>query len=314
MNQLRRDYLTNKWVIIAKERGKRPSDFMHEIKKELTKKCFFCPGNEHKTPPEIDRIEKDGEWIIRCFPNKFPATTENNRVIDEGALEGMAAYGRHEVIVETPNHGQELGNLEVEHIDRVLEMYARREVELKKIPGIEYVSIFKNKGKTAGASFAHSHTQIIALPLVPEVIREEMKVLRKKGECPLCQIRDIEKERIIMEDENMIVFAPYASRFPFEARITPKRHVPSLKGLNKRENKSFSLALKEVLTALNKSINNPPYNYHLHLGPEDADFHMYLELLPRLSILAGFELSNDVVINTMPPETAAKHYRKLIKQ
>ena len=314
MNQLRKDYLTNKWVIIAKERGKRPNDFRYEEKKELIKKCFFCPGNEHRTPPEIDRIEKDGEWIIRCFPNKFPATTEKKEITDKGLLKGMAAYGRHEVVVETPVHGEELGNLEVEHIAKVLEMYSRREIELNKDPDIEYVSIFKNKGKTAGASFSHSHTQIIALPTVPGVIREEMKVLRKQGDCPLCQIGDIEKERIIIEDKHTVAFAPYASRFPFEVRITPKRHVPSLEGLNKKESHSFALALKEILTALNQSMNQPPYNYHIHLGPKEVDFHMYLELLPRLSILAGFELSNDVVINTMPPETAAKHYRELIKQ
>ncbi|MEA1925478.1 MAG: galactose-1-phosphate uridylyltransferase [Candidatus Altiarchaeota archaeon] len=314
MNQLRKDYLMNKWVIIAKERGKRPGDFRYEEKKDVIKKCFFCPGNEHKTPPEIGRVEKNGEWIIRCFPNKFPATTEKKKILDKGLLKGMAAYGRHEVIVETPIHGEELGNLEVEHIAKVLKMYARRLVELKKDPGIEYVSIFKNRGNTAGASLAHSHTQIVALPRVPGIIREELKVLQKQGDCLLCRIGDIEKERIIMEDEHTVVFAPYASRFPFEVRITPKRHVPSLEKLNNKERGSFALSLKEVLTALNKSINYPPYNYHLHLGPGRGDFHMYLELLPRLSTWAGFELSNDVVINTMPPETAAKHYTEMIKQ
>ncbi len=314
MNQLRKDYLLDRWVIIAKKRGKRPRDFKHEGEKRVGKSCFFCPGKEHRTPPEIDRIEKDGEWIIRCFPNKFPATTEKKEMLDKGLLNAMAAYGRHEVVVETPIHGEELGNLEVEHIAKVLEMYTRRVVELKKDPGIEYVSIFKNRGKTAGASVAHSHTQIVALPMIPGIIREEMKVLQKQGDCPLCRIGDIEGERTVREDKYTVVFAPYASRFPFEARITPKRHLSSLEELNKKERESFALSLKEVLTALNKSTNYPPYNYHLHLGPGGEDFHMYLELLPRLLTWGGFELSNDIVINTMSPETAAKHYREMIKQ
>ena len=207
MNQLRKDYILDKWVIIARERAKRPSDFIQREKtKDSAKLCFFCPGNEKTTPPEIERVEEDGRWIIRCFPNKYPATTEKKDCIEEGPSANMAAYGRHEVIVETPEHDRELGDLDVKHISRVLLMYSRRLVELKSMEGIEYVSIFKNRGKKAGASLAHSHTQLIALPLIPQIIKEEMTSKPDSSPSAITAVLLIKKPKITNEIKNCFLF------------------------------------------------------------------------------------------------------------
>lgn len=316
MNELRKDYLLNRWVIIAKDRGKRPTDFVHKESEEKPGFCYFCPGNEHTTPPEISRIEEDGKWIIRCFPNKYPATTQEYGEVEENLLTKKTAYGRHEVIAETPDHGQHLNELSIEHLVKVLDMYSSRIKELKKDKKIRYVMVFKNQGKEAGASLDHSHTQIIALPIVPSLVQAENnaaeKYFEEKDSCPYCDIWGEERgsDRLIFEDEHTISFAPYASRFPFEAWIMPKRHVRSLEELSLEEKQSFAGILKKILRRLHTSLNKPPYNFWLHQSPEDGDLHFHLELAPRLAKFAGMEHGSEVVINVVPPELAALHYKE----
>ncbi|MEA3255688.1 MAG: galactose-1-phosphate uridylyltransferase [Candidatus Altiarchaeota archaeon] len=315
MNELRKDYILDRWVIIAKERGKRPTDFVGgkaDIKEGGL--CFFCPGNEHTTPPEISRIEENKKWLIRCFPNKFAATATEMKTF-KGELERISAYGRHEVIVETPEHDKCLGDLKVAHIAKVLDMYSERIAGNKKKRGIEYVLVFKNKGREAGTSLEHSHTQVVALGVVPTTVREEVEASKRymedKGNCPFCDIwkREIKSERRIFEDKHTVAFAPFAPRFSFEAWIMPKRHVTSLEFLDEEERFSFAKTLKKLIYRLNSSLNYPPYNFYLHISPKRGDLHFHLELCPRLSKWAGFELGSGLVINTMPPEIAAKHYR-----
>jgi len=316
MNQLRKDYLLDRWVIIAKKRGKRPHDFFQISRtKRVEGVCSFCPGNEHMTPPEIDRVEEAGEWIIRCFPNKFPATMREKGLSKRNLLTKMSAYGIHEIIVETPEHDVELGDLSFEHIRKILDMYIKRLIEIKKDRKIKYVSIFKNKGEIAGASIEHSHTQIIAIPIIPPIIRAELNAIkrykRRKNRCILCDIwkMEMKSRRKIFEDKYIAAFAPYASISPFEVWIMPKNHVPSLERLSNKEKDSLAKTLKIILNVLNKTLNYPPYNFYFHLSPDKEDMHLHLELLPRLSKWGGFELSNNIIINTMPPEMAAKHYR-----
>ncbi len=316
MNELRKDYLLDRWVIIAIDRGKRPTDFIQKPGIEEPKTCFFCPGSEHMTPPEIDRVEKDGGWIIRCFPNKFPATKTELGDVKENLLVSQPAYGRHEVIVETPNHDEHLNELSVEHIVKVLDMYSSRVNELKKDDRIKYVMIFKNQGMVAGASLEHSHTQLIALPMAPKLVREETEASRKymkaKGGCPLCDIwrHEAESDRLILEDEHTISFAPFASRFPFEVWIMPKRHIRSLDEFRDEEKQSFAKMLKDILMRLNSNLNKPPYNFWLHISPDGEDLHLHLELAPRLANFAGMELGSEIVINVMSPELAARYYKE----
>jgi UDPglucose--hexose-1-phosphate uridylyltransferase len=319
LNELRRGYLGCEWVIVARERGSRPDDFAKDKRTRREKKdCFFCPGSEGKTPPEISRIEEGGKWVVRCFPNKFSATSFEDVDLSKDDLVGRSAYGRHEVIVETPDHEKYLHELSVEHLAKVVDMYAQRITENMKDPKVRYVLVFKNEGLEAGTSLEHSHSQVVSLSMVPSRIQNEIDAAKEyqkeKGSCPFCDIqrKESKSERMIYEDDFFTVFAPYASRFPFQAVVMPKRHVSSLEGLNPVERLSLASIIKKVETVLNTTLNFPPHNYYFHVSPKDEDIHFHMEICPRLARWAGFELGSGIIINTMPPESAAEHYRKNI--
>ncbi|MFH1055560.1 MAG: DUF4931 domain-containing protein [Candidatus Altiarchaeota archaeon] len=315
LNELRRDYFLDRYVIIAVGRGKRPNDFLHigSVEVEGGKQCFFCPGNESSTPPEISRVEEAGKWIVRVFPNKFPAVTPE---AGEGSEYLMPAYGRHEVVVETPDHDKSVGDLSVERIAKVLEVYTERVKSLLTDDKVEYVLVFKNHGRAAGASLAHTHTQIISLPVVPKLVREEAEAaerfLQEKGSCPLCDAwrKEDEGPRAVYGDEYIACFTPYASRSPFEAWLMPKRHVRCLDDLDVDERLSMAKGIKLILSKLKGGLSDPPYNLYFHVSPAGDDLHMHVEILPKLSTWAGFELGSDMIINTMAPEAAAEFYRQ----
>ncbi|MBM3309303.1 MAG: galactose-1-phosphate uridylyltransferase [Candidatus Altiarchaeales archaeon] len=315
MNELRKDYLLDRWVIIASERAKRPTDFVVKKEEYPVGACYFCPGNENTTPPEIGRIEKDGRWTVRWFPNKYPATTEKNKSASKGLLASASAYGRHEIIVETPLHNQDFEELPLGDMQEVLEVCANRIKQLNQNKGIKYVLVFKNRGREAGASLAHSHFQVIALSKIPSLVEKEVQASRKYWKktkrCILCDTlkKELKSERKVYKDKNTGVFAPYASRFPFEAWVMPKRHVKNLDELKPEEKKSFTLAVKKTLLSLDKMLNKPPYNFYFHVSPKKGDLHMHLEICPKLSIQAGFEFGSDMYINVVPPEDAARHYK-----
>jgi len=308
MNELRKDYLLERFAIIAENRGKRPQDFAQnpretgkKTKKETT--CVFCSGNEHLTPPETDRIGGRGSrWLLRSFYNKFPAVSRDF----------PRAFGVHEVLVETPIHDKPFYKFSKKEVCTAFNFYARRVRALYNDPEISYVSIFKNEGEKAGCSLAHAHSQLIALQRIPRLVDEELHSfeVRKSssGKCVFCEIAEKESksERLIYEDENLISIAPYASRSPFEVWFIPKRHVAGITGLNKEELDSLADQLSRILKKLAQITNSIDYNYWLHTAPKAKDFHFHVELMPRLSIWAGFELSNDLYINTMPPEKAAR--------
>jgi UDPglucose--hexose-1-phosphate uridylyltransferase len=199
-------------------------------------------------------------------------------------------------------------------------MYAQRLEENRKDPRIKHVMLFKNQGGDAGTSIEHTHSQLISLCIVPTDVRDEVEAskryIRERCSCPLCDTWRIEAkgERRILEDDRVAVFAPYASRFPFQAVIIPKRHTTSLEFLDMDERLSLAFALKQVLSSLNFSLNYPSYNFYFHTAPKGEDLHFHIDICPRISKWAGFELGGGVIINTMPPETAAGHYRDLLKQ
>jgi len=308
MPELRKDYFLDRWVIIAKERGKRPHDYIHrekseEFKKEEGKICFFCPGNEHTTPPEISRVVgENGNWIIRNFPNKFPATKW------------------HEIVVETPIHGEDIANLSIEHLVKVFNVFSERVKEIEKNPEVKYVLIFKNSGKDAGASLQHSHTQLIGMEILPPFVKEEIiaseKYFKEKKICPYCDIikKEVNSERKIFEDDHTIGFAPFASRFPFEFWLMPKRHITKLDEFQNDELYSFVKALKEILLKIQSLLNKPPYNFYIHISPKNSSFiHLHLVFFPRLTKFAGFEFGSGIPINIFSPEDAAKFYKDDIK-
>lgn len=316
VNELRKDYILDRWAIIAGNRGKRPSDFIQEGEKEDDKTCFFCPGQEECTPPEISRIPggKTG-WRVRCFPNKFPALIPETGDATTGLLESRPAYGRHEIVVETPGHGKTLTDLSVKHMCEVLDMYIQRLDELYKDKRTAYVSVFKNHGRESGASLTHSHTQIITTPITPPLLSEKMvknkQYEKEHGVCGYCDIarREAGGERMIIENRDYVSIAPYASRFPFETWIIPKRHLTDLRDADDKTLGKMAKILLGTLGKIRVGLSNPAYNLMLFQSPRDGELHLHWEIAPRISRWAGFEVGTEIIINTMPPEEAARHLR-----
>jgi UDPglucose--hexose-1-phosphate uridylyltransferase len=308
--ELRKDYILDRWVIISEKRAKRPDEFKQKKEPVQAGKCFFCPGNETDTPPEISRIEKDGKWAVRVFPNKFNFA---ERVGDPSIKTAdryftySNPYGEHEVIVETNDHSKQLCDLPPAEIKDVLHTYSDRIKELSARN--TYVNVFKNSGTDAGTSLSHSHSQVAALNIVPPQIRDEADLGSKDGKCLYCDIISIEKRsfRRVYENDSFVSFCPYASRFNFEVWLFPKRHITSITEMVEKEFDDLSDMMKKLLVKLKEL--EADYNYCLHYAPPGKNLHFHIELMPRLAKWAGMELSTGIIINTVSPESAAKFYR-----
>jgi UDPglucose--hexose-1-phosphate uridylyltransferase len=329
MPELRKDPIVGRWVIIATERGKRPSDFDRVEMPTRGGFCPFCPGNESKTPPEVyaDRepgTPKDGPgWKVRVVSNKFPALQIEGDLHrrGEGIYDKMNGVGAHEVIIESPAHDIETSRLPLEHIERILLALRERILDLAKDKRFRYVQVFKNHGDAAGASLEHSHTQLIATPIIPRRVDEELRGctqhFQAKERCIYCDIVDQEtdyQKRIVCENEHFVVLEPFAARFPFETWVLPKQHAHYFEEAPAATIPSMARILKEMLTRMNIALNNPPYNYVIHTSPcNDWDtphhYHWHLELMPKLTKVAGFEWGTGFYINPTPPEEAAAHLR-----
>jgi UDPglucose--hexose-1-phosphate uridylyltransferase len=311
--ELRKDYILERYVIVSNERSKRPFEFRKEKAKTVSsKECFFCPGNENLTPPEIGRISSGKNWKFRWFDNKFAAVKPSGNPIirtDNKYFTFSDAYGFHEVIVETNDHNKQLEDLSKEDIKEILKIYALRIEELSKKENIRYVSVFKNHGKEAGTSLVHSHSQIIAYNKIPEQVKEKVDAVKKYDACPYCDIINIEKGsyRRCFENNSFVAFTPYASRFHYEIWVFPKKHIKNIRDLD--DNKFLELAeiMKKILIKL-KSIE-ASYNMELFYSPEKEDLHFHIEISPRLALIGGFEILTGDTINSVSPEDAAKFYR-----
>ncbi len=313
MIELRKDYILNRYVLVSESRGKRPHQFKAKVKEEVPEeKRFFCPGHEDSTPEEIMRLpDGKGGWKVRVFPNKFAAAEmKGNPEIrtDNKYYTFSSGYGKHEVIVETPDHDRQLSDLSEEEIKDVLKVYSSRIKEISQMDGIKYVSVFKNHGKEAGTSIVHSHTQLIALNIVPSLVQEELDAIKKHDDCPYCEIIENEKksDRRCFENDTFVAFCPYASRFHYEVWVFPKQHLKSITVVDDKMLMDLAEIMKKILVKLNEI--NAPYNYVLHYHDDDA-YHFHIEILPRLATWAGFEHSTGMAINSVRPEDAAKFYR-----
>jgi len=304
-NEYRKDYLLDRWVIVTANRGKRPQEFVRKVEARKEEGvCFFCPGNENLTPPEIDRIgDGHGGWLVRCFPNKFNAVD----------LKFPKAYGTHEIIVETPEHGARLPDLTARQLENTLGMYVKRTNALMKNRKIKYVVIFKNEGANAGASLAHTHTQLVSMDRIPPAISEKVAALKKNKSFSFEKLWKREKKdgaRVIYENDHFIAFTPYASRFAFEITVMAKGGKARLVDFDEKELKALAGAVREVLAKLDRLLNKPDYNYYLHSAPaKDKRFVFHMEICPRLNVWAGFEFGAEVYLNSMPPEKAAEALR-----
>lgn len=314
MIEIRKDYILDRWSYIATERGKRVKQFEKENKEDKEDlQCFFCPGNEKLTPPEIGRVGNEKEWKVRWFPNKFPIVSKEfkNKIstVDKYWTSGEA-FGYHEVIPETSNHKQQLADLSEDEMQTVLQVYASRIKELQKKKGIKYVQLFKNSGEEAGTSIIHTHTQIVATTVVPRLVQEKISALKKYKKCPYCDIikKEEKKNRFIWADDNFIAFTPFSPRFNFEVLIFPKKHYKNITELNELEFKSLAKVFNKILGKLGKI--NAPYNFYLHYSPRGKDLHFHFEITPRFSKWAGFELATESYVLVTSPEEAARFYRE----
>ena len=311
MGELRKDYVLDRYVIISTDRARRPDQFKQEAKKESPDVDFFSRGNENMTPPEIERFPKDTkEWLLRVFPNKFPAVKPQGNSSMSTANNFFTfsnSFGFHEVIADTPEINQQLADMSEEHIANLFKLISKRIDINMNCEGINYVSVFKNQGEEAGTSIKHSHCQLVAYNLVPEIIRKKEEKVKLHKQCPYCSIINIEKSshRRCYENPSFAAFTPYASRFPFEIWVFPKRHVMNITEFSEQEFVFLSEIMKKILVKL-KSLN-ADYNFYFQYGIENLHFH--IEITPRLSKWAGFELSTGTIINSMTPEDAAEFYR-----
>jgi UDPglucose--hexose-1-phosphate uridylyltransferase len=329
MPELRRDPTTGKWVIIATERALRPTDFKSE--EEVLKgpeNCPFCEGHESMTPPEITSIRKEGTnpnepgWTVRVIPNKFPALKvegELNRH-GRGIYDVMNGVGAHEVIVESPDHFKSLESLPLENVEKVIWMFRERMLDLRKDVRLKYILVFKNKGKRAGASLEHPHCQLIATPVLPDVVKLELdmslRYYQYKERCIYCDIVEQEledKERVIDENEKFVSFVPFAAAVPFEIMILPKEHISDFGQIKALEISKLAEILQNSLKMLEKAVPNVPYNFYIHTAPLDnlniSYYHFHIHIVPRLTQLAGFEWGSGFYINPMIPEQAAQFLR-----
>lgn len=328
MPELRQDPTTYDWIIIAKERAKRPNVFRKNNMLETSlpvyiKECPFCQGNEHKTPEAIDIYGTPDKWRIRVVPNKFPALTpEGDTKREEQRLFRKAhGYGRHEVVIETPLHNELIPFMNNEHVEELITVYRDRYHALKKDPNVKIIIIFKNHGERAGTSLEHPHTQIVASPVVPPYIRRKYEVTTQHfdntGRCLHHDIQRVELEegiRIVAHTKHFVVIHPFASRYPFETWIMPIEHKSSFGNITDDEVKDLAGVLKDALLKLYLSLKNPDYNFVIHTAPVDDEHKSYylwhIQIIPRLTHIAGFELGSGIYINVAMPEETASFIRE----
>jgi UDPglucose--hexose-1-phosphate uridylyltransferase len=314
MPELRKDPIVGRWVIIAPDRAKRPIQTRetHVAEGGL---CPFCEGNEANTPVEIlayrDAKSRPNEkgWRVRVVPNRFPALQIEGdlRKRGDGIYDQMNGVGAHEVIIECPSHATSMALLAEENLREILWVYRDRLVDLKKDKRLVYGMIFKNVGAAAGASLDHSHSQLIVTPIVPVNVQEEMNGAQEfydyRGRCIYCDMIHQElgaEKRIVLDTPNFLCFTPFASRFPFET-------------IQKGEIDELGTVLKTVLLKLETALDKPAYNYIIHTSPFDTQalphYHWHMEIIPRLTRVAGFEWGTGFYINPVQPETAAEYLR-----
>jgi len=315
-------------VIISTDRAKRPSDFTREpVIITGGRVCPFCPGNELKTPPEVLSYRHSGKpneqgWWLRVIPNKFPALRVEGELErqGEGLYDRMNGVGAHEVIIETADHFATLGEMTDRQISDIFWAFRDRIMDLRKDKRLRYVMLFKNHGEAAGASLEHTHSQLIALPVVPKRVQEELDGAKRyydyKERCIYCDILQQELEtgkRVVLETDHFLAISPYAPRFPFETWIVPRRHDSHFEAADATVLQNLGWVMRTTMRKMEKVLEKPAYNMMIHSGPVQegpiAHYHWHIELIPKLTKVAGFEWGTGFYINPTPPEESAKYLR-----
>jgi len=336
MPTLRRDPITGRWVINPDNPKEQPSSLMEMQKKLPEGICPFCEGNEKHTPPEIFALRdknspKNGPgWKVRVVPNTSPAL-KVELDLDRRAermYDLMNAMGAHEIIIESPKHVANLADLEAEQVKKVVETYKERIADLKKDQRLRSIFIFKDYGEKTSSSIKHTHSQLIAVSVTPKNLKEELKGAKEyydyKERCVFCDMIREElylEKRVVSSNPDFLAIAPFASRFSHEVWILPKKHAVDFENMSLIQYDNFALLLKETLLRLKIFLNDPPYNYILHSGPNrtrrrgeawktlDEDYHWHLEIMPRFNRTHEFEWGTGLYVNPITPEEAAANLR-----
>ena len=339
MTELRKDPITGRWVIVdVDQNGNLPEQSPVDMDSDR-ESCPFCEGHEHCTSAEIFAYRKEGTspntpgWYVRCIPNIHPVLIAGQDLGRRGIglFDMMNGAGAHEVIIETPNHDEDFHNSSVEQVEKVLSAYRDRIVDLKKDERLKYVLVFKNRGKPAGSlQVSHAHSQVIATPVVPIRVKMELsgtlRYFQMKDRCLFCDMirQEIKDDiRVVEQSDAFLCLAPFASRFPYECRILPKRHQAQFSQIEGEELRDLARMFKRTFQRLRGVLNDPPYNCVLHDAPNtampkkgawktlDQDYHWHFEIMPRLTRTAGFEWGSGFYINPLSPEKAAMNLRAI---
>jgi len=330
MPEFRKDPILGRWIIIATERGQRPTDFSIVPLPAKGGFCPLCPGNERTTPPEVLSYGRpvgapanSAGWTLRVVPNKYPALVIEGELDKEGEglYDKMNGIGAHEVVVESPNHDDSFATMSPSQVRAILSAYRDRIVDLARDLRFQYVLVFKNSGKDAGASLEHSHSQLIALPILPQRVVSELEGCKSyfnyKERCVFCDIvrqETKQKERVVCENELFICLTPFAPISPFEMWILPRRHSSRFTDIDDIWLSSLAAIFSESLQRLDACIPSVPYNFVLHTAPlrerEIEYYHWHFEIRPKLTSIAGFEWGSGFYINPMPPEASAEYLRR----
>lgn len=334
-------------VLVATARGMRPKSAEKRVERDTrshVEQCPFCRGNEDRTPPQIKAYPDDENWDIRIVPNLYPVLGDDRAQsnIAFGLQQVIDGYGRHEVVIDNPSHGIALHEMSQTHLASLFTVYQQRMAELyASDPRLKYVLVFKNFGQAAGASIAHTHSQIIATPVVPENVQNEVHhsraYQRKYNHCVFCSLldealtyeatiydRDSGQIRrkinvgqyVIERGERFVAIKPFASRFEWEIHILPLQHQSDFLKASTEDLADFAGVLKHTMARLDKVVGGVQYNFFLHSVPHgsefddcDASYHWHVEICPRTSIPTGFELGSGLFVSTVSPEAAAEALR-----
>jgi len=328
-NEIRQNKVTRQWVIYARARRRRPKDFQRETitRKQpsaLDERCPFCPGNESMLPPVIMERRRSGSngWLTRVVPNKFPALTPegNTDRYRKDIYVAMHGYGRHEVVIESPLHNRQIADMSLEEVGAVIETYHARYVDLMEEHRNMMTIIFRNHGPLAGTSLIHAHSQIIVTGMVPHHIRwreeEAQRYFDEWGRCVYCDMLEYEareQQRVIVENHSFLAFVPFAADVPFEIWILPKKHAADFGSVSDSEKLDLASTLQVCLSGLHHKLNDPDYNYVINTAARfragEPQLHWYLQIRPRLTTQAGFEIGSGISINPSVPEEDAAFLR-----
>lgn len=327
MPEIRHNIATREWVVIATERAKRPEQFIQAAKERVEDRrpyepgCPFCPGNEELDLERL-RLPAEGDWQVRVVQNRYPALSEHGDLNShvEGLNRSISGVGYHEVVVESRPHNTSPATADLADLELTLRAFQLRGRAYQADPRIAHAVYFKNHGLSAGASLLHPHAQIVALPVVPYSIHTRDEDARRyfddHGECVFCHMRQDEErsqQRIVAESDYFTAFVPYAAYSPFHIWVLPRRHSDNFLGCSPEELADLSQMLRTLLRKIYYGLNDPDYNYVIRssFGSNGTDRHLhwYLAVVPRVTRLAGFEMSSGMFINTALPEESAAFLR-----